>query len=142
VGHGPDIYKSYLKDLANKIGLNKKLLWIGTRADMPDIYNSLDLLVSASIFGEGFPNVIAEAMSCGVPCVATDVGDSRLIVGDTGFIVPPKEPGLLAEKLVEMIERIRKHGHDSAATRQRIVDNYSISSMIDNTLAAIYDTKN
>jgi glycosyltransferase involved in cell wall biosynthesis len=141
IGNGPEPYEKELKTLTYAAELGSKLIWAGAKEDMTAVYNALDILVSSS-YTEGFPNVIGEAMSCGVPCVATDVGDSRLIVADTGFIVPPKEPELLAEKLVEMIERIRKHGHDSAATRQRIVDNYSVSSMTENTIAAIYDTNN
>ncbi len=65
---------------------------LGQRSDMPAIYAAADFAISTSAFGEGFPNVIAEAMAAGLPVVATDVGDSRWIVGSTGLVVPPRDP--------------------------------------------------
>jgi glycosyltransferase involved in cell wall biosynthesis len=59
--------------------------------DIQDVMSSLDVLVSASSYGEAFPNVIAEALSCEVPCVATDVGDSAYVLGPGGLVVPPND---------------------------------------------------
>ncbi len=67
------------------------LMALGVRRDMPDLYAASDLSLSTSIFGEGFPNAVAEAMARSVPVLATDVGDSRRIVGDTGVIVSPRD---------------------------------------------------
>lgn len=140
VGDGPEPYKSELRNFADLVGLSGKVIWAGTRNDMTAVYNSLDILVSSSC-SEGFPNVIAEAMACGVPCVVTDVGDSRFIVGDMGFIVPPKEPDLLADKLIEMINIIKQHENNPVVIRQHIVNNFSNISMVERTCAVIYDGK-
>lgn len=75
---------------------------LGVRADVPKIMAALDVLVSASPWGEGFPNVVAEAMACGVPCVVTDRADSATIVSDTGLVVPPADAPALAEGIAAM----------------------------------------
>jgi glycosyltransferase involved in cell wall biosynthesis len=105
---------------------------LGRRDDMPRIIAGLDLVVSSSV-AEGFPNVLGEAMACGVPCVATDAGDSRALVGEAGFIVPVRNPAPLAEKVLEVIsmdpgaraalglvarDRVRRHFSLGAAARQ------------------------
>src|SRR5205085_9990357 len=87
---------------------------------------ALDVAVSSS-YSEAFPNVVAEAMACGIPCVATDVGESAHIVGPTGAIVPPRDPVALAAA----INRILDLGLDArqalgAAARERIVSEFSI----------------
>lgn len=105
---------------------------IGPRTDIAAIYGSLDLHVLSSL-SEGFPNVLAEAMSCGTPCVATDVGDAAEIVGDTGWIVPPADAGALAQALraalVAFQDReswLRRQSH----ARMRIKENFSMERMV------------
>ena len=133
VGDGPDEYTRWLLALTKSLGLEKLVLWVGTRQDMPAVYNALDIAVSSSC-SEGLPNVIGEAMACGVRCVATDVGDSAWVVGDTGEIVPPKDPVALANA----IERILNgKAYDSSRVRQRIVDHLSISSLSTRTEHAL-----
>ena len=101
---------------------------LGHRSDIPSIQAALDIASSSSSSGEGFPNVIGEAMACEVPCVVTDVGDSAKIVDVTGIVVPPKDPQALAkgwERLIEMgAEARRKLG---IAARKRIQANYSLA---------------
>lgn len=75
---------------------------LGRRMDMPALFTALDLHTSASLY-ESFPNVLGEAMSSGVPCVATDVGDSARVIGDTGRIVPPRDVDALVSAWRELL---------------------------------------
>lgn len=111
--------------------VGKRFHWLGRRDDVDKIYSGLDLYVSASVFGEGFSNAIAEAMSSELPCVVTDVGDSGLIVGTTGSVVEPGDPYMLSTEIEKLLqENFREKGR---MARQRIVDNFSIERMVDNT---------
>ena len=71
-----------LLNLEVEFGLKDELIFLGSQSDVKPILSSLDLHVLSSSHGEGFPNVLAEAMLCGVPCIATNVGDSSKIIGD------------------------------------------------------------
>jgi glycosyltransferase involved in cell wall biosynthesis len=88
-------------------------------------------IASSSSLGEGFPNVIGEAMSCGVPIVVTDVGDSALIVGNTGRIVPPSDHVALGNAWLELIEMGDVGRHTLGAdARQRIIEKFSLESVV------------
>jgi glycosyltransferase involved in cell wall biosynthesis len=92
---------------------------------------ALDVLVSASAYGEGFPNVIGEAMASGVPCVATDVGDSAVVIGDTGRIVPPKDPAALAAAIEAMLDLPQEELHElGRRARARIEAEFSIGNCL------------
>ena len=98
------------------------------RSDVADIYNALDVLVNCS-YGEGFSNVIGEAMACGISCVATDVGDSGLVIGRFGALVPPKD----AVALKKGIEQVWSGRLPPAEIRQRIVEHFSIEALVRTT---------
>jgi len=120
-----------LQELANTLGLTEHVLWEGERKDMPAVYNALDLLTLCST-SEGFPNVVGEAMACGIPCVVTDVGDCCYLVGDTGRVVPPKNPEALALAWEEMLgQDLREMGKRA---RERILEHFTVEKMVDETI--------
>lgn len=137
VGDGPEPLKSKLSAMSQELGLSNKLLWAGARNDMQAVYSGLDILASSSCFGEGFSNVIGEAMACGVPCVVTDAGDSRLIVGQTGIVVAPRDPDLLKTGLGMMLKKKEDPSTLAEDCRKRIVENFSIQAMVDATLKTL-----
>ena len=125
IGDGKGPYKGEISSLCRSLGLNGHLIWAGERHDMAAVYNAMDIVTSSS-FGEGFPNVIGEAMACGVPCVVTDVGDTAIIVGETGVIVPPKDPQALADGWRSMLKRLNDKSYSiKEMARARIVSHYS-----------------
>jgi glycosyltransferase involved in cell wall biosynthesis len=140
IGDGPAEAVRALRSAAVEAGVAERMLWLGARDDMPAVLSALDLVCSASIFGEGFSNAIAEAMACGVPAAATDVGDSAEIVGDTGEITAPGDPVALARAIEALIAR---RGADpvalSEAARRRIVERFSLARMVERTEAALLD---
>lgn len=104
---------------------------LGLRDDLPDIYPALEVLCLSSAWGEGFPNVLGEAMACGVPCVATDVGDSRHVIADTGRLVPVSDTPALTAALEEMVSLSQEALQDqSARARSRVETNYPIEGTI------------
>lgn len=102
---------------------------LGARKNIYQIMPAMDIFVSSSK-SEGFSNVIGEAMACGVPCVVTDVGDSPMIVGQTGRVVLPKDPGAIAKAVLEVRQMSdEERGSLSVCARQRIKADYSIEKI-------------
>ena len=92
IGRGVVESNEELSNPIDKFGLGRQFLLLGERNDIDNVMGSLDLLISTSAWGEGFPNVLGEAMAAGVPCVTTDVGESATIVGDSGVVVEVGKP--------------------------------------------------
>lgn len=90
-GTGIDPANHRLTDMIDDRGLRGRVHLLGQRPDMARVFAALDLATLSSACGEGFPNVIGEAMACGVPCVVTEVGDAALLVGEAGMVVPPRD---------------------------------------------------
>ncbi|MDZ4186083.1 MAG: glycosyltransferase [Desulfuromonadales bacterium] len=111
--------------------LHEAFRLLGRRDDMPAITSAFDIAVSASAYGEAFSNAIGEAMACAVPCVVTDVGDSALIVGATGKVVPPRDPQALATELKALIElgEVRRQELGWLA-RQRVQQEFSLDRVV------------
>ncbi len=104
---------------------------LGERGDISALMPGFDFLCQSSLFGEGFSNVVGEGMACGVPCVATDVGDSAYIVGETGRIVSPGDPAALAEAMGE-IAAMGEEGRRGLgkAARRRIRDLFNLPAVV------------
>ncbi|GAB4529532.1 MAG: glycosyltransferase [Pleurocapsa sp.] len=130
---GPEVDKNNpaLTQQIKSLGIGDRVYLLGERTDIPQITPALDILTSSSAFGEAFPLVIGEAMSCGVPCVATDVGDCAWIVGDTGQIVPPQDAAALARgwQTILSLDSPQKQALGIAA-RQRIIDFFSLDFVV------------
>jgi glycosyltransferase involved in cell wall biosynthesis len=111
-------------------GLRAHVHLLGRRDDMHVVAAALDVAVSASSSGEGFPNVVGEAMSCGVPCVVTDVGDSAFVVGDTGLTVPPGDTRALAGAIEALVGSDARRLELGARARQRVVERFSLDAVV------------
>ncbi|MCW8409264.1 glycosyltransferase [Legionella sp. PATHC035] len=92
-----------LMSLLNSLELTALFILLGERTDIPECLAAMDIFCMPSR-KEGFPNGLGEAMSMGLPCVATDVGDVHVLVEDTALLVAPDDPEALARGLTEMIE--------------------------------------
>ncbi len=113
------------------LALEKRFFFVGERNDVPDLMRAMDVFCQSS-WSEAFPNVLGEAMALGVPCVATDVGDSRDIVGDTGRMAPPSDSGALAQELLAMVNvSAEKRAALGRAARLRIETCYSLPFVVD-----------
>lgn len=134
VGSGPAEYSAQMRSLAAKNQISDRFIWAGERHDMPAVYNAMDIVCCSSV-SESMPNAIAEAMACGIPCVVTDVGDSALLVGDTGIVVPPNNSQALADGLNTCINRLRNG--QTSNSRLRITENFDSLTMAKRTGAAL-----
>ena len=104
---------------------------LGERVDVVEITAGLDIACSVSS-GEGFSNVIGEAMACGTPCVVTDVGDSAFIVGETGFVVKPRDSEGLAGAWRKLLDLGRDRRSElGKAARKRIQEHFDISKIVE-----------
>jgi glycosyltransferase involved in cell wall biosynthesis len=131
IGSGMDANNEMLHHLIEKFGLRNNIILLGRRDDIGCVMRALDLHALSSL-GEAFPNVIAEAMICGTPCVCTDVGESAYIVGETGWIVDPGDSGQFANALQEALEcRLNKTAwlNRQKSAIDRINSHFSIEHM-------------
>jgi glycosyltransferase involved in cell wall biosynthesis len=131
VGDSTFEFREQLHILAEELHIGERLVWAGSRNDMAAVYNGCDIVTSAS-YSESFPNVLAEAMACGVVCVATNVGDSAWIVGDTGVIIPPKSVEEMIKAWRSVIVSTDTTQRERA--RERIIEHCNVDALCRKTL--------
>ncbi|HEX5864711.1 MAG TPA: glycosyltransferase [Casimicrobiaceae bacterium] len=123
----PDLRALLIGTDTERLPDRPNLLRLGGRDDVERLLPAADLIVSSSAFGEGFSNALAEGMACGLPAVSTDVGDAALIVGDTGAVVPPRDPRALAAAIRALAgEDPAAHAERARRARARIVQEFSL----------------
>ena len=135
VGDGDATLLKELQVYTIKIGIEKQIIWESGKKNIEEVYNALDVLVSTSAFGEGFSNTLAEAMSCGLRCVATDVGDAVKVLSGTGSIVSQGDSSAVAKGVLELIEC--DDGENEKYKRlaiDHIRENYSINRLVSKTI--------
>tara|TARA_B100001057_G_scaffold449247_1_gene490270 strand:- start:47 stop:1165 length:1119 start_codon:yes stop_codon:yes gene_type:complete len=132
VGPGTNKKNKILFNITKKLGLENYVKLLGPRNNISEIMNALDVNILCSK-SEGFPNVVAEAMACGTPCIVTDVGDSALIVGKTGWVVPPKNSEILSSTIEKVLDDINKKNWKKRCflARERVKKKFEINKMID-----------
>jgi glycosyltransferase involved in cell wall biosynthesis len=131
VGRGNDGANPTLCNILHKIACAAQILLLGERHDMPAIFAASDAVTLSSRFGEGFPNVLAEAMACGVPVVTTDVGDAARLVAGAGSVVPIGDAAAIAaawEALAALGAEGRAEQGERA--RRRIANSYALPAIV------------
>lgn len=130
VGSGNERLEAQLRDLSVSKGIADRVVWAGTRTDIASVNCALDIATCCSV-SESFPNVVGEAMACGVPCVVTDVGDAARLVGDTGTVIQPRSPKALASAWHTMIAGGYEFRADlGQRARQRILSDFSLDRVV------------
>ncbi|HST55725.1 MAG TPA: glycosyltransferase [Solirubrobacteraceae bacterium] len=129
-GPGVDGENRELMGWISAAGIADRCVLTGALEDPRGALNALDLLVCSSSFGEGFPNVLGEAMACGVPCVTTDVGDAAAIVADTGRVVGVSDPDALAHEILALLElSSEERARLAGAARSRVEEQFELASV-------------
>jgi glycosyltransferase involved in cell wall biosynthesis len=138
IGQGPEEERARLRLMAEELGLANRIRFYPARLDVEAVYNALDLMVSSSAFGEGHSNVLAEAMACGKPVVATEVGDAAAILGQWGILVPPRDEGALADAIRAQLRRSPAECEaQSAGARRHVEDEFSVTTLVERTEALL-----
>jgi len=120
-----------IKSLVNKLGLEKNVVFLGKRNDIPIILNALDVYVSSSLY-EGMPGAIMEAMACGLPCVTTEAGGTKDLIKnyDNGILVPVKSSKQLAISILELIKDENLAKKLGNAAKETISNSFTIEKMV------------
>jgi glycosyltransferase involved in cell wall biosynthesis len=136
---GDATYAEAMRTLAGQLGLAERLVWAGGQSDMRAVYNALDIACLSST-AEGFPNVIGEAMACGLPCVSTDVGDAAWLLDDQTLLAPAGDWTAFADRIRQLLLRAPDDlARLGAAARERVASCFSVASLIRTTERTLLD---
>jgi glycosyltransferase involved in cell wall biosynthesis len=138
VGDGP--LRPELAAQASALGVEKHVVFLGSRSDALELLSTFDVFVLPSEI-EGMSNALLEAMAVGRPVVATDVGGNPEVVvdGETGFVVPPADPDRLAAAIVKLLQAPDMAREMGAAGRQRVCEEYRVDVMV-RRIENLYDS--
>jgi glycosyltransferase involved in cell wall biosynthesis len=136
--HGSAEYKQRMDALVDELGIRDRCLFLGNRSDVADLYRACDVTLLPSLF-EGTPNVVLESLASGVPVVATDVADNRLLLpeGEVGHVVPLGDAGALAARLLDLLADDAGRRRAGAAARAWAEREFSTTALAEKT-GAIY----
>ena len=132
VGPGMSDENIELFGMIENYDLQEEITLLGPRDDIPSVMAALDIHILSSA-AESFPNVIAEAMLAGTPCVTTDVGDASLIVGPTGWVVPHSSPKALEAGIIAAMEEwqcSQRWADRRKECRERVASEFSMDRMV------------
>ncbi|MEE1755164.1 GT4 family glycosyltransferase PelF [Streptomyces sp. SP18CS02] len=127
---GGEDYRTRLEKLAAELGVTDGISYEGRVSDVARAYAAGSVVMLSSI-SEGFPFSLIEAMSCGRATVSTDVGGVREAVGDTGLVVPPREPAVMAEAATTLLRDAERRAELGRRARQRVVDQFTLRRSVD-----------
>ena len=133
IGNKCDNDNNQLLKLIAQLELTDRILLMGSRDDIPDVLAAIDVHALTSL-SEAFPNVLAESMACGTPCVSTNVGDAEIILGQHGYLCPTRDSELFAQKLQEAYRDFQDRDAwrlKQENCRKHIQSNFSIDKMVD-----------
>jgi glycosyltransferase involved in cell wall biosynthesis len=127
----PDLFALLVGAGTENLPAAGNVLRLGRRHDVARLFAAADFAISSSSFGEGFSNALAEGMACGLPAIATDVGDATLILGDTGLVVPPENPRALAAAIRTLAQEPAAARADRRIrARARVVDQFAMTHAV------------
>ena len=137
IGDGP--LRAELQGLANDLDLEGEVLFLGTRSNISQLLSLMDIIVLPSL-EEGFPNAVLEAMAAAKPVVASNVGGipEAVVHGETGLLVPPENPGALAEAMIQLLHDPKSAMKMGNAGRNRVMQQFGLNRMI-NEMEHIYE---
>jgi len=132
VGNNIDKDNIKLVNQIKKLQLNSNIKLLGHSSNVVEIMNGIDIYVQSSRYGEGFPNVVAEAMACETPCIVTDTGDAAFIIGKNGWVVPPKNSFELSEAIKKAFLEQHKKNWKWRCNQARLIigENFTLIKMI------------